>query len=84
MPSINTQPLSDAHDKIFTNVLNGLAQARTTALEWSGKFSARTADVAVLKELPKADKLINNSYDLVTKALTRQHDVTENLLAKTR
>jgi hypothetical protein len=84
VPTINTQPVSDAHDKIFTNVLKGLSDAREFVLGLSNSFTTRTSSVRGLSSLPKADPYINDGFDLVEKVLTKQHDVTESLLARTR
>ena len=73
MPSIDTQPISDAHDKIFESVIDALGDARDRILA-----------VDALEKVPNAERVVDRSFDLLTKGLTNQHDFVEDLLARAR
>lgn len=78
--AINTQPISDAHDKIFDTVIAGLGSARVAAVSTATKVGS----VPVLRGVSGADTVLDRGFGLLEKGLTRQHDLVEGLLARAR
>ena len=82
MASINTQPISDAHDKIFDAIIKGIGKTRELSL----KVTEKAGDVPPLKDrdLTKVDERVNEAFDAIVKGLQKQHDFVEEQLAKLR